>query len=198
MKKCVLLTILLVNSLVSAHAQFVQKGSTMEYHGRNPRTFYKKAVSLNFKGAANTVNTDGRFELFFNQLTAGKLVNTFDISIADTSYVLFNKPILQRWILTKDLGMEVLLCRKSLIDKTKNEYIKSHEAIIKKKYDEKIKKLQKDVQDAEELNREVVSLNDSLMKEMEEMKEKAVFFAFVDESKLDSIHYQMRQYELKG
>lgn len=197
MKKSVLLTIFIV-CCICVRAQFTQKGSTLEYNGRNPRTIYTKPVSLNFKGAANAINTNGRFELFFNRLTAGKLINSFDIGIADTSYVLFNKPSLQRWILTKDLGMEVLLCRKSIIDNTKDEFIRNHEAIIKKKYDEKIDNLQREVKDAEEYNKRLINLNDSLMREMEEMKEKAVFFAFVDEANMDSIHYEMRKYEIKG
>ena len=193
-KKTILVVLLLVSNISMIFAQFVQEGFTLEYKGNQAKVPYTYLVSLNFAGAVNTVNENGMFTLRFNQLSSGNMVGEFDITIGDKQYVLFNKPIIQRWILTNDAKMEVLLCRKSHIDNLVNTYTKAHVSKLEKQYNEAKEEIEKQIrenkrlkQDIDDLVQQLSELKNHYERQIATIKTNAIMFAYVDETKLDSL-----------
>ena len=193
-KKTIFVVLLLIFNISTAFAQFIQEGATLEYKGDQAKVPYTNLVSLDFAGAVNTVNENGNFSLRFNQLNSGNMVGEFNITIGDKQYVLFNKPIIQRWILTNDAKMEVLLCRKSHIDNLVNTYTKSHVSKLEKQYNEAKKEIEKQIsankrleQDVNGLVRELSELKNHYEMQIATIRANAIMFAYVDETKLDSL-----------
>lgn len=193
-KKTIFALLLLILNISTAFAQFIQEGSTLEYKGNQAKVPYTNLVSLDFAGAVNTVNEKGNFSLRFNQLNSGNMVGEFNITIGDKQYVLFNKPIIQRWILTNDAKMEVLLCRKSHIDNLVNTYTKAHVSKLEKQYNEAKEEIEKQIsankrleQDVHELVRELSELKNHYEMQIATIRANAIMFAYVDETKLDSL-----------
>lgn len=193
-KKTIFALLLLILNISTAFAQFIQEGATLEYKGNQAKVPYTNLVSLDFAGAVNTVNEKGNFSLRFNQLNSGNMVGEFNITIGDKQYVLFNKPIIQRWILTNDAKMEVLLCRKSHIDNLVNTYTKAHVSKLEKQYNEAKEEIEKQIsankrleQDVHELVRELSELKNHYEMQIATIRANAIMFAYVDETKLDSL-----------
>ena len=193
-KKTIFALLLLSLNISTAFAQFIQEGVTLEYKGNQAKVPYTNLVSLDFAGAANTVNEKGNFSLRFNQLNSGNMVGEFDITIGDKQYVLFNKPIIQRWILTKDAKMEVLLCRKSHVDNLVNTYTKAHVSKLEKQYNEAKEEIEKQIsanrrleKDVHGLARELSELKNHYEMQIATIRANAIIFAYVDETKLDSL-----------
>lgn len=193
-KKTIFALLLLILNISTAFAQFIQEGATLEYKGNKAKVPYTNLVSLDFAGAVNTVNEKGNFSLRFNQLSSGNMVGEFKITIGDKQYVLFNKPIIQRWILTNDAKMEVLLCRKSHIDNLVNTYTKAHVSKLEKQYNEAKEEIEKQIsankrleQDVHELVRELSELKNHYEIQIATIRANAIMFAYVDETKLDSL-----------
>lgn len=193
-KKTIFVVLLLILNISTAFAQFIQEGATLEYKGDQAKVPYTNLVSLDFAGAVNTVNEKGNFSLRFNQLNSGNMVGEFNITIGDKQYVLFNKPIIQRWILTNDAKMEVLLCRKSHIDNLVNTYTKAHVTKLEKQYNEAKEEIEKQIsankrleQDVHGLVRELSELKNHYEMQIATIRANAIMFAYVDETKLDSL-----------
>ena len=202
-KKTLFVVLLLILNISTTFAQFIQEGYTLEYKGNQAKVPYTNLVSLDFAGAVNTVNEKGNFSLRFNQLSPGNMVGEFNITIGDKQYVLFNKPIIQRWILTNDAKMEVLLCRKSHIDNLVNSYTKAHVSKLEKQYNEAKEGIEKQISENERLENDINGLVQQLseLKNHYEMqittiRANAVMFAYVDETKLDSLERVKRNYIL--
>lgn len=200
-------TILLILLFLSfgLHAQFVQSGRTMEYNGDNPKTNYPGVVDIHFNGASCVFEREGQFKLHFNQLSRGNVIGSFDIKAGNSNYVLFNKSSLQRWILTPDLNMEVLLCKKSKIDGLINTYTQNHVNRLERKYssqisllEDKIAKLKKEKEDISKENEDLRRLKDQYERELSLIKANAIIFAYVDETKLDSLERLKRECLLQG
>lgn len=198
-----LIALLFILNINTTSAQFIQEGHTLEYKGSQAKVPYTKLVSFNFTGAANTVNDNGNFTLRFNQLNQGNMVGEFDITIGDKQYVLFNKPIIQRWILTNDTPMEVLLCRKSHIDNLVNSYTKAHVFKLEKQYREAKEEIEKQISENKQIKKDI----NNFVQQLNELKERyelqikkiyanAIMFAYVDETKLDSLEKVKRNYIL--
>lgn len=193
-KKTIFVVLLLILNISTAFAQFIQEGATLEYKGDQAKVPYTNLVSLDFAGAVNTVNEKGSFSLRFNQLSSGNMVGEFKITIGDKQYVLFNKPIIQRWILTNDAKMEVLLCRKSHIDNLVNTYTKAHVSKLEKQYNEAKEEIEKQIrenkrlkQDIDNLVQQLSELKNHYERQIATIKTNAIMFAYVDETKLDSL-----------
>lgn len=204
-KKTIFVVLLLIIYGCTAYAQFVQEGATLEYKGNQAKVPYTNLVSLDFAGAANTVNEKGNFSLRFNQLCSGNMVGEFNITIGDKQYVLFNKPIIQRWILTDDAKMEVLLCRKSHIDNLVNSYTKAHVIKLEKQYKEAKEEIEKQIsankklkKDINELVRQFSELEKHYEIQIATIRANAIIFAYVDETKLDSLERVKRNCILHG
>ena len=200
-KKSLFVVLLLILNISTTFAQFIQEGYTLEYKGNQAKVPYTNLVSLDFAGAVNTVNEKGNFSLRFNQLSPGNMVGEFNITIGDKQYVLFNKPIIQRWILTNDAKMEVLLCRKSHIDNLVNSYTKAHVSKLEKQYNEAKEGIEKQISENERLENDINGLVQQLseLKNHYEMqittiRANAVMFAYVDETKLDSLERVKRNW----
>ena len=193
-KKTIVVILLLIQNISTAFAQFIQEGSTLEYKGNQAKVPYTNLVSLDFAGAVNTVNENGNFSLRFNQLSSGNMVGEFNITIGDEQYVLFNKPIIQRWILTNDIKMEVLLCRKSHIDNLVDSYTKTHVSKLEKQYNDAKEEIEKQIiankrlkQDINDLIQQLSELKMHYEMQIATIRANAIMFAYVDETKLDSL-----------
>ena len=191
--------------VLPSSAQFCQKGKVMEYHGIDPKTEYHDMVSLSFEGAASTYSKTGLFQLNFNQLNKGELIGSFEIKIGNVNYILFNKSVLQRWILTSDLDMEVLLCQKSQVDNIVKIYTENNIASLKRSYaealrtiEEKEKISKESKQEIEKLKEEKAALIQHYDQQISALQASAIAFAYVDETKLDSLERLKRYYMLKG
>ena len=187
----------------SVFAQFIQDGITLEYKGNQAKQPYTDLVSFDFAGAANTVNIDGKFSLKFNTLSLGNMVGDFSITVANKQYVLFNKPTLQRWILTRDASMEVLLCKKSHIDNLVNAYTKVHVSKLEKQFNEAKEEIEKQIKENErlkientDLTQRLNSLAETYKRQLAQIKASAIMFAYIDETKLDSLENLKRNYIL--
>ena len=202
-KKSLFVVLLLILNISTTFAQFIQEGYTLESKGNQAKLPYTNLVSLDFAGAVNTVNEKGNFSLRFNQLSPGNMVGEFNITIGDKQYVLFNKPIIQRWILTNDAKMEVLLCRKSHIDNLVNSYTKAHVSKLEKQYNEAKEGIEKQISENERLENDINGLVQQLSElknhyetQITTIRANAVMFAYVDETKLDSLERVKRNYIL--
>ena len=193
-KKTIFVLLLLILNIATAFAQFIQEGATLEYKGNQAKVPYTDLVSLDFAGAVNTVNEKGNFSLRFNQLSSGNMVGEFNITIGDKQYVLFNKPIIQRWILTNDAKMEVLLCRKSHIDNLVNTYTKAHVSKLEKQHNDAKEEIKKRISENKRLKKDINGLVQKLSElenhyemQIAKIRANAIMFAYVDETKLDSL-----------
>lgn len=196
--KRIALVLSLVVICMTINAQFVQKGKTLEYNGNNPKTPYTDVVVLDFTGAASTFNNGGVFELNFNLLKQGEMIRPFVIKIRNNNYVLFNKTSLQQWILTPDLDMEIILCDKKRIDNTVAVYTENNMRAIKAKYKLALKQIDDMQLSQEELEEEKRKIEEYYLSLISELKARAIVFAYVDETKLDSIELLKRYYMLTG
>lgn len=189
---------------VSGHAQFIQKGKTLEYNGNNPKIRYTGMVSLNFTGAASTYNKNGVFQLVFNQLKAGKMIGTYNITIGDSRYVLFNKSTLQKWVLTSDMDLDIILCRKNIIDNIANTYSKNYINRITQTYNRAKKELEGKIEEEKKRSNRFQQENDSLRlllveldrkynSDVADVRARAIDFAYIDESLLDSLELEYRR-----
>lgn len=201
MNRYFLVLLILLLSWYSASAQFVQTGQTLEYNGNSPKTYYTGVVDMHFNGASSTYGANGNFKLHFSQLSQGNVVGAFDIRIGNSDYVLFNQSSLKRWILTPDADMEVLLCKKSRIDDVIQLYTKNHV----KRMDDKIQALQDTIailkrksSAADEEIEQLKQLRGQYEKELTYIKARAVEFAYIDETKLDSLETLKYKYMLNG
>lgn len=204
MKKDLLIVVCLLSTFVS-HAQFVQYGATLEYKGNEKKTLYTDIVSIAFDGAANVANSNGHFHLNFNSRRAGDMVGKYNIKIGNGNFVLFNKKELNRWVLTKDAKMEILVCNKTRIDEIVNSYTKTFVNRLKASFIntknelEKLKEINKgNERKIRELNTQLESLRVNYDREVSIIKANAISFAYVDETKLDSLELLKRHYMLIG
>lgn len=198
MKRSILIFTLSIFIISHAQAQFIQRGKTLEYNGLNSKSVYSGLVQLNFMGAASTINDKGLFSLKFNQLDKGNAVKQFDIDIVDKAYVLFNKKDLSRWVLTSDFDMEVLLCKKSRIDDLIAIYSKNYIDNLNIKYQNALSKLKETNDDKKVLEKEIQKLRMDYETRISIIKSQSVMFAYVDETKLDSLELLKRKYILEN
>lgn len=207
MNKMKLLYILLVFFFytLSTNAQFVQYGKVLEYNGNTPKSNYNGMVDIYFNGASTTYKTNGFFQLYYNRLSQGNKVRSFEIKIGDKEYVLFNRPVLQRWILTPDLNMEILLCKKSRIDNLINTYTRNNTLSIEQRFSTKISSLKKEIEklkveqsDYKEKVHELEFVIAQKENELLKIKTNAIMFAYIDETRLDSLERLKREYNFRG
>lgn len=183
----------------------MQDGKVLEYNGKFPKTNYNGVVDIYFNGASCSYKSNGHFQLYFNRLSQGYKINSFEIKIGNKEYVLFNRSYLQRWVLTPDLKMEVLLCKKSRIDEIVNTYTRNHTSRIERKFSSKISSLKKEIakleaesSDAKDKVQELEFVIAQKDKELSRIKANAIMFAYIDESQLDSLERLKHNYIING
>lgn len=181
-------------------AQFVQNGKTMEYNRRQSKKTFVLPVSLMFEGASSTYNDDeGNFQLMFGNITAGRKINNYSINLnGRNDYVVFNHNEINDWILTKDKSLEIVFCKKEIIDYLTKTYTDNYVQSLKRKLEETKVQLQNSINDNEELDRKILELESNYRKDLEEIKARAILFAYVDEEKISSIELDIREAILQG
>lgn len=200
--KRILILLMFTLNISITLAQFIQKGKTLEYNGTNSKSIYTGLVQLKFMGSANAVNENGLFSLMFNQLNRGDVVKQFDVEIINKEYVLFNKKELSRWVLTSDIEMEVLLCKRTKIDNLIAIYSKNYIDNLNRKYNKALDELREELQetdaDRERLKGEIEKLRTDYEMNISIIKSQSVAFAYVDETRLDSLELLRRKYILEN
>ena len=195
---------LLVFFPLASIAQVTQKGLTLEYNRHQKKTIYKRPVQLTFDGAPTvsnqTADSKGSFSLRFLEAKAGDRMPHFEIRIGDAKYVLFNKEIISKWNLSPKENLEVVLCRKDLIDYLEMTYTRNQMRHLNDKYQRTLaqlerssKDLDKAAADREAIRQQIERLNSQHRQELEYIKARAVLFAYVDEERLDSLELKRRQ-----
>ena len=186
----VLYLIIFVFSFLQVNAQFIQRGKTLEYHGRQNKTTYTSPVSISFQGCSSTNNDKtGNLSLFFPDAKVGNVVSCTELKISNPNYVVFNRNDFDIWTLG-DRNLSIILCEKSKIDRYVSTYTKVQMDISNAKYEAKKKELQKSEQDKLILKQEIESLRIEQSEEIKEIKANALIFAYIDEERLDSLQYE--------
>lgn len=202
-----LLSILLPCALT---AQVMQRGRTVEYNRQYKKTLYDKPVELAFEGAG-TVNNQassqkGTFVLNFSKLHPGEKTPKYDILIGDQKYVLFNKSKINEWNLSASEVLDVVVCKKEIVDYIEKTYTQNHVNQLNLRYDkarQEIEKQKKQLENTEmerdalqqqmnALELRLIRLQREYEEELKLIKERAVLFAYVDEERLDSLELKRR------
>lgn len=184
---------------ISAYAQFVQKGVTLEYNRSKSKTVYKKPVSILISNAEPSVSNNGSFALtFMKSAKAGDTISSPEIKVSDEQYVLFNKNRIQDWVLSPQKQMEVLVCKKDIIDYLESTYTNNYVNQLKKKYEQSQKQLRESIDDKEKLEKEFAKLKTDYERDVNLIRARAVLFAYVDETEKDSLELLRREYILNN
>lgn len=188
---------------VLASAQISQRGVTLEYHGRQPKTVYKNPVELKFEGAGTTTNQGenqrGNFQLQFARAHAGDTIKGYNITIGNKKYVLFNADKINDWNLSTQAVLEVVLYQKDSLEHTQAVYTEAYVREMKAKFDRQRKEAEQRLQDDREtMRKEMQKLERAYQEELNAIRLRAVLFAYVDETTIDSLEYEWRQCVLRS
>lgn len=179
---------------LSVKAQFVQKGVTMEYNRSRSKTVYMNPVSIIISNAEPSVSINGSFVLtFMKSVKAGDTIASPEIKIGDEQYVLFNRSRIQGWVLSPQKQMEVLVCKKEIIDDLESTYTNNYVNQLKKKYEQMEKQLRESTDDKENLEKELTKLKVDYDRDVSMIRARAVLFAYVDETEKDSLELLRRE-----
>ena len=185
-----------------SNAQFKQHGVTLEYNRKHAKSIYSKPVELRFEGASSTLNkTEGEygpFVLQFDKAHAGDTIKGFSIVIGDKDYIVFNRDKINDWNLSPQAPLEIVVCKKSLIEWLKNTYINNRMAQLENKIKRLKIELSKSNKEADEYRKRLQEIEDKYYYEANIIKAQAVQFAYVDETQLDSLELLRREYVLKN
>lgn len=193
MKKNIILVISLFY-VFCVEAQFVQRGVTLEYNRNKAKTAYTKPVSIRTDNAEPSVSNNGNFALTFTKATmAGDTIKSTDIRVGDEKYVLFNKDRIQGWVLTSKKDLEVLVCKKEIIDYLESTYTNNYVNQLKKRYEQSQRRLRASTEDTENLKKELTKLRADYDREVNMIRARAVLFAYVDETEKDSLEMLRRE-----
>lgn len=175
-------------------AQFVQRGVTLEYNRNKAKTTYTKPVSIRTDNAEPSVSNNGSFALTFTKATmAGDTIKSPDIRVGDEKYVLFNKDRIRGWVLTPKKDMEILVCKKEIVDYLESTYTNNYVNQLKKNYEQSQRRLRESTEDAEILKKELAKLKTDFEREVNMIRARAVLFAYVDETEKDSLELLRRE-----
>lgn len=101
--------------------------------------------------------------------------------------------------------MEILLCKKSRIDNLINTYTRNNTLSIEKKFSTKISSLKKEIEklkveqsDYKEKVHELEFVIAQKENELLKIKTNAIMFAYIDETRLDSLERLKREYNFRG
>ena len=202
MNRIILLNLCFIVSVL-ASAQINQRGVTLEYHGRQPKTVYKNPVELKFEGAGTTTNQGGNqrgtFQLQFARAHAGDTIKGYNITIGNKKYVLFNADKINDWNLSTQAVLEVVLYQKDSLDHTQAVYTKAYVREMKAKYDRQRREAEQRLQnDRETMRKEMQKLERAYQEELNAIRLRAILFAYVDETAIDSLEYEWRQCVLRS
>lgn len=188
---------MLIISVAGIYAQFSQKGVTLEYNRRQAKTPYTSPVELRFEGASTTNNTlngaNGSFVLQFDKAHAGDTIKGYDIIIGNQKYILFNKDKIKNWNLSSQAKLEIVVCPKELINYLEKTYSENQINQLKQRYNKLKAELQASVEDAEDLRKQLTKLDKDYKNEINYIKARAVLFAYVDETQIDSLESLRRE-----
>ena len=193
-----------IAACTSCAAQVAQKGITLEYNRSDRKTTYTKPVEFSFEGASSTNNQilhdKGSFVLMFRNSNPGERVSNYQIQIGDQKYVLFNKNNIGEWNLSSTEVLEIVLCRKDLIDYLEKTYTQNQVNQLNLRYEKAKKEIEKQKnelkkagEEINELNRQLDQLNKEYQEELNYIRARAVLFAYVDEERLDSLELLRRE-----
>ncbi|MBO4463424.1 MAG: hypothetical protein J5797_04425 [Prevotella sp.] len=195
MKRRIILSICSLIISIFASAQITQRGVTLEYHGRQPKTTYTNPVELRFEGAGTTTNQgrgqNGTFQLQFARAHAGDTIKGYSITIGNKKYVVFNADKINDWNLSPQATLEIVLYQKDSLDYTQAVYTAAYVREMKAKYDRQRRELEQ--QNREEMKKELQKLEKDYQDELKAIRLRAVLFAYVDETTIDSLEYEWRQ-----
>lgn len=193
MKRFITLVIFLFY-IFCVEAQFVQKGVTLEYNRNKAKTTYIKPVSIRTDNAEPSVSSNGIFALTFTKATmAGDTIKSTDIRVGDEKYVLFNKDRIRGWVLTPKKDLEILVCKKEIVDYLESTYTNNYVNQLKKNYEQSQRRLRESTEDAENLKKELAKLKADYDHEVNMIRARAVLFAYVDETEKDSLELLRRE-----
>lgn len=136
--KCILCILLLWGQYILLFAQsdmrpYREFGCIMEYNGRNVKTPLA-GVSISVDGASHAVSgVDGRFVLYFPYLKPGSPVR--GINIVKEGYVIFNREVLDQWVISDSLRtFPIIMCKKDKFKAYFEKYYQLGDSSYKKKY----------------------------------------------------------------
>lgn len=197
------LSFILAYVALCANGQFNQKGLVKEYNRRSQKTVYSAPVEIQTKGAGSTVSgSDGRFTLNFNTAHVGDTISSFSIHPANDDYTLFNTQKISDWILTSNREMEVMVCKKSIIDDIEQRYTQNYINSLTTRYNKQVNSLKKQLEqertDREAITAELEKVKQQYTIDSLEILANAIVFSHVDESELDSLEICWRESILRG
>lgn len=197
------LSFILAYVALCANGQFNQKGLVKEYNRRNQKTVYSAPVEIQTKGAGSTVSgSDGRFTLNFNTAHVGDTISSFSIHPANGDYTLFNTQKISDWVLTSNREMEVMVCKKSIIDDIEQRYTQNYINSLTTRYNKQVNSLKKQLEqertDREAITTELEKVKQQYTIDSLEILANAIVFSHVDESELDSLEICWRESILRG
>lgn len=178
---------------------FVQPGRTLLYEGKNSKTPTSIPVRIIIRGTSSTSNDNhGNFSLHLNNAKAGDPLKNVSVEILQSKYIWFNKERVFQWVLTKKKSLPIEICPKKLIDDLSSIYSNNYVKYLKTIYEKEREKARRAIEDAEELKQLLSELRIKYQRDVEEVRLRSIEFAYVDETQLDSLEYELRQCYLTG
>ena len=189
--------LIFISHLSVCVAQCRQNGVVLEYNRRQAKKPYTHPVQLNFSEKGNTIATvndnNGEFVLNFNLSKPGDTINSYRVGIPNQGYMLFNGNRLGGWVISPIKRMEVVLCRQNLLNYLSKTYTNNYVERLKKEYDDKIRKLTLSLKKGELLKNELALAKEQYERDIQQLKLRALLFAYVDETEIDSLEYLWRE-----
>ena len=182
--------VLLGTCNVLAQSVFVQKGITLRYNGKKPRTplggvYVKTATSPN--GVVSDEN-NGVFFLKLQNIKMGDRLGRATVS--KTGLMIFNQQAVDEWSARKE-PLKLILCDANQFQKQKNNLISIGRNQAEKKYKKRLAELEKKNKAQQLTLDEYYVKLDSINRDRDNaekhMEEYADMFARIDESEVDTL-----------
>lgn len=194
MRREYFILVLILSCIFGAKAQFMQRGVTLEYNRNKAKTTYVKPISIRTDNAEPSVSSNGCFVLNFTKsVKAGDTIKSPEIKVSDEKYVLFNKDHIQGWVLSPQKQMEILVCKKEIIDFLESTYTNNYVHQLKSKYIRTEELLKKATEDEKELKQKLDQLKADYERDVKMIRARAILFAYVDETQKDSLELLRRE-----
>ena len=191
MRKIVIFFMVLLGTCnVLAQSVFVQKGITLRYNGKKPRTplggvYVKTATSPN--GVVSDEN-NGVFFLKLQNIKMGDRLGRATVS--KTGLMIFNQQAVDEWSARKE-PLKLILCDANQFQKQKNNLISIGRNQAEKKYKKRLAELEKKNKAQQLTLDEYYVKLDSINRDRDNaekhMEEYADMFARIDESEVDTL-----------
>ena len=186
--KRILLTCICLVVFVSVYAQsiVVQSGVAYRYNGKMPRTplgnVYLQTSALSSGVLSDSIN--GKFLLQLQNLQMGSPIS--NVKVIKKGMIIFNQQTVDEWSVRK-APLCLVLCDADEFEKQKKKLISIGEREAKKRYDRRIKEIEKKYkEESAEWYQKVHEADSALQSMREHMGEYADLFVRIDESEIDT------------